>query len=131
MDSNIEIIRNAYASFAQGNIPAILDILDDDIEWELPSSAQTSFSGVFRGKKEVLAFFDQVAKENDFREFTPMTFIADGPHVIVLGYAEAATKRTAKISRNKWAHHWVLTDGKAVQHYEYVDTAEIRDAFRD
>ena len=129
MKTNLEIIRQAYADFSQGNIPALLDALSDNIEWELPASAHVNFSGVFKGKDQVLNFFQHVAAENDFSEFSPNTFIADGGHVVVLGHLTATAKPSGKTSSNKWAHYWLLKDGKAIRHYEYADTAEIRDAF--
>ena len=129
MKSNLEIVQNAYASFAEGNIPAILDVLADNIEWELSPSAHTNFSGLFKGKNQVLNFFQNVASENDFKEFTPETFVASDDHVVVLGRMEATAKPTGKTSKTKWAHYWLLKDGKAIRHYEYADTAEIRDAF--
>jgi uncharacterized protein len=131
MKSNLEIVKQAYSSFAQGNIPAILDVLSDNIEWELPASANVNFAGTFKGKEQVLHFFQSIAEENEFKEFTPEKFLADGNDVVVLGHLEATAKPTGKTSANKWAHYWELKDGKAVKHCEYVDTAEIRDAFHN
>lgn len=59
MKSNLEIVQTGYNNFQQGNIQGILDLLNDDITWELPSSAGVPFSGVFSGKKGVLDFFNR------------------------------------------------------------------------
>lgn len=131
MKTNLEIVQQAYADFSQGNIPGLLDALSDSIEWELPASANVNFSGMFKGKQQVLHFFECIAATNDFKEFSPETFVADGDHVVVLGHLEATAKPTGKTSANKWAHYWLLKDGKAIRHYEYADTAEIRDAFNN
>lgn len=56
MKINIEIVQEAYLNFSQGNIPAMLALMSEGIEWE-------------------------------------------------------------------------LKDGKIIKHYEYADTAEIRDTF--
>ena len=80
MKTNLEIIKQAYTNFSQGNIPAILDVLSDNMEWELPKSAHVDFSGVFTGKEQALNFFQHIAAENDFTEFSPDTFIADGDY---------------------------------------------------
>jgi len=129
MKSNLEIVKEGYANFLQGNIPALLDSLSDNIEWELPASAHTNFSGVFKGKDAVLNFFQNVASDNDISEFAVDTYIADGDNVVALGHLSATAKNTGKTSSNKWAHVWTLRNGKVVKHYEYADTAEIRDAF--
>lgn len=129
MNTNLEIVKQGYADFMQGNIPAMLDILHDDIEWTLPASAGVSFSGTFKGKDGVLKFFENVGGTNDIKEFAIDHYIADGDHVVALGHLSATARDTGKNSSNKWAHVWKLKDGKVVNHYEYADTAEIRDAF--
>ncbi len=129
MKTNLEIVQQGYAEFSKGNIAGILEILSEDIIWEFPSSALVSFSGVFKGRQGVLDFFQHVAASNNFTEFAVDTFIADGDHVVALGHLSGVAKPTGKPSNNKWAHFWQLKEGKVIKHYEYVDTAEIRDAF--
>jgi ketosteroid isomerase-like protein len=129
MKTNLEIVKQGYADFLKGNIPAMLDSLSDNIEWELPASANASFSGVFKGKDGVMNFFQNIANDNEFSEFAVDNYIADGDYVVALGHLTATAKNTGKTSSNKWAHLWQLNDGKVIKHYEYADTAEIRDAF--
>jgi ketosteroid isomerase-like protein len=45
MKTNLEIVKEGYTNFLQGNIPALLDTLSDNIEWELPASSRVNFSG--------------------------------------------------------------------------------------
>jgi ketosteroid isomerase-like protein len=33
MSANVDLIRNAYDSFAKGDVPAVMAILDPDIQW--------------------------------------------------------------------------------------------------
>ncbi len=129
MKSNLEIIQSGYNNFLQGNIPALVDLLSDDVTWELPKSAGVPFAGVFKGKTGVLEFFQQIAANNEFHEFNVTDFISEGDKIIALGDLRATSKTTGKTSSNKWAHFWQLKDGKVIRHYEYADTAEIRNAF--
>jgi hypothetical protein len=59
--TNLEIVEQAYENFKQGNIPTLLEALSDDIIWKLPSSADVSFSGEFKGRAGRLQFFQNVA----------------------------------------------------------------------
>lgn len=129
MKSNVEIVRQGYADFQQGNIPAVLELLSDNVTWELPASAGVPFSGVFKGKEGVLTFFKNVGELNEFQEFSPDSFVSEGDRVIALGHLVAKSKTTGKTSANKWAHVWTLREGKVIAHFEYVDTAEIKEAF--
>lgn len=69
MKTNIEIVRQAYADFLQGNIPGLLDALSDNIEWELPASAHVDFSGVFKGKQQVLHFLKVLQPQTSLKNF--------------------------------------------------------------
>ncbi|CAN5448966.1 hypothetical protein BH10BAC2_BH10BAC2_33530 [soil metagenome] len=129
MKTNLEIVKETYANFLQGNISAILDTLSNNIEWELPAAAHVSFSGVFKGNDAVLNFFQNVDNDNEFSEFAVDTYLADGDNVAALGHLSAIAKNTGKASTNKWAHVWQIKEGKVIRHYEYADTAEIRYAF--
>ncbi len=127
--TNLEIVKQGYANFKQGNIPALLEQLSPDVVWELPSSAGVPFSGQFKGHSGVLQFFQNVAATNDLSAFEIDRYIADGDLVVALGHLRATAKPTGKTSENKWAHVWSLLNGKVVHHYEYADTAEIYQAF--
>ena len=35
-DQNLDTVRGAYEAFARGDVPAVLAILADDIEWSVP-----------------------------------------------------------------------------------------------
>lgn len=129
MKSNLEIVQTGYSNFLEGNIPGLVDLLSDEITWELPASAEVPFSGVFTGKKGVVDFFQQVAASNDIHEFNITDYVADGDKVIALGNLRATSKATGKTAVNVWAHFWQLKDGKVIRHYEYVDTATIKSAF--
>ncbi|MFN8345617.1 MAG: nuclear transport factor 2 family protein [Spirosomataceae bacterium] len=130
MKSNIETIAQLYADFGQGNIPAILEQLSDDVKWEFPASVNNvPFSGIFEGKAGVIDFFQNVGATNDFHEFNVEKLLADNDTVVALGNLKATAKTTGKISANSWAHRWDFKDGKVVSHYEYVDSAEITKAF--
>lgn len=33
MSANVDLIRNAYEAFAKGDVPAVMGLLDPDIQW--------------------------------------------------------------------------------------------------
>ena len=36
--SSEELVRELYAAFGRGEVPAVLAMLDDDIEWHAPAN---------------------------------------------------------------------------------------------
>lgn len=83
MNTNTEIVKQAYADFLQGNIPALVEKMSDDVVWELPASAEVPFSGVFKGKDGVMRFFKEIATLNDFQEFNLEDVLSGENKVVV------------------------------------------------
>jgi len=67
---NTQLVKDAYAAFQRGDITAILNMLDDAVDWH----------GVI-GTEGVL----QVAEAITFDTFDPREFIAQGDKVAVMG----------------------------------------------
>jgi uncharacterized protein len=77
---NIEQTKAAYAAFAAADIDAASADLDDQIEWIVPGNS--TISGTYRGKDEVIGFWIKLA-EKGFTS-TPEHFLGDGDLVVVL-----------------------------------------------
>jgi ketosteroid isomerase-like protein len=54
---NIGIVQNGYAAFGRGDIPGLLSLLDDNVEWKTPGAADLPTAGTRRGRAEVGDFF--------------------------------------------------------------------------
>ena len=65
MSDNIETIRSGYESFSRGDLPTVLELFADDIEWNEPEGTYGTPTGTFRGKQEVLSIFEQIPEYND------------------------------------------------------------------
>jgi len=55
-------------------------------------------------------------------------FIAQGDRVVVLSRCTWRYKRTGKTVSTPKADSWRLADGKAVEYFEYYDTAQVHAA---
>jgi uncharacterized protein len=75
----------AYAAFANADIDGATKDMADDIEWVVPGNS--SISGTYRGKEEVVKLFMTLAGKSFTT--TPEHFIADGDHVVVLTHVMA------------------------------------------
>src|SRR5580704_3865915 len=84
MATNKEIVENAYASFAQGDIPAALGAMADDIQWT--EAEGFPLAGTYVGPQAVLeGVFMRLAEVGDGFAVVPEQFVADGDTVVVLG----------------------------------------------
>ena len=126
-ETNIQIAQKAYADFGRGDISALLNAVDEKVEWVTPDIGHAP-GGTYRGRAEVARFFQQVGETWEFRAFEPREYIASGDQVAVLGSYAFTSRATGRSASCDWAMVWKMRDGKVVHFQEYVDTAVLRDA---
>ena len=93
--ANIEIAKNCYAAFVSGNIPAILAVLADDVEWINPGKGVPT-EGTRRSVEEVARFFEMVGSTWNFTSFEPREYVANGETVVVVGSYAGTARATGK-----------------------------------
>jgi hypothetical protein len=120
-EANIAFVKNAYANFLRGDIPAILDTLADDIEWTTPGQGVPT-EGTRRGKAEVAEFFRLVAATWNFTVFEPHEYVASGNTVVAIGFYSATALSTGKSVSSDWTMVWKVRDGKLAYFREFTDT---------
>jgi len=129
--TNTQVVQQAYGYFGQGNIPALLDQLTDDVKWTVAGPTNIlPWVGNRKGKQEVAEFFRLVDENNEFLQFEPREFIAEGDKVVTLGFLEAKSKKTGRVSKSEWAMVFTFKNGKICEHMQYSDTYDAVEAFR-
>ncbi len=128
---NVKIVQDAYAAFGRGDIPTLLGYMTDDIHWRpvIGTARHVPFSGERRGKPGVTEFFKQVAESEDFQQFEPREFVAQGDKVVALGHYRATPKATGKSFESDFVMVFTLRDGKVADFQEFSDSAGINAAF--
>ena len=128
---NTKVIQAAYAAFGRGDIPTLLGYMTDDVQWRpvLGTGRHVPFSGERRGKASVAEFFKTVAETEDFEQFEPREFVAQGNTVVAIGHYRAVTKATGKRFDADFAMVFTLRDGKVATFREFTDSAGINAAF--
>jgi ketosteroid isomerase-like protein len=123
--SNIDTVKQIYEAFGRGDIPAILDKLDPNVEWdvEVPTPG-VPWLQPRRGAAEVRSFFESLAPLS-FQRFEPHTFFADGNKVFALIAMDATHVASGKqYSFSHEGHLWFFNDaGKVVKYQHVTDTA--------
>ena len=124
MPTNKEIVENAYASFASGDVPAALGAMADDIQWT--EADGFPLAGTYVGPQAVLeGVFMRLGEIGDDWTVAPEQFIADGDTVVALGSYRWKHKSSGAAATVKMAHVWTLADGKAVAFQQHVDTLRV------
>jgi hypothetical protein len=125
---NVEIVTKAYADFCRGDIAAVMEALDDSIEWNTPGDGSVVTSGLRHGKAEVQEFFRSVGEAWLFESFEPREYVAQGDLVIAMGHYDMRSQATRRRVSSDWVMVWRFRDGKATHFQEYTDTLTLSSA---
>jgi len=128
----VEVVQALLAAFGKGDLPRMLALMSDDVDWagdKLDGDIPTHVNR--RGKAEVPKFFEAVAKEQDFARFEPLHFLCDGIEVAVLVREEFTFRRTGRKVDFNAIHHFTVDGGGRISRYRsYYDSARYAAAFR-
>ena len=129
MSSNVELIKEIYAAFAQGDIPAILNSLSDDVEWRWGTIANLPFAGEYNGPDQVVEFFQGVGESLEIRQFEQDVYIDGGDYVVVLGTIDSIAIPTGKRWADQYVHVWQIRKGQVTGYSQFTDSAAALEAF--
>jgi hypothetical protein len=116
---------SAYEAFGRGDVPAILELLTDDIDWssEAASTAAPWF-GVKHGKAGVVTFFETFGAAIEVLDFTPVSFTSNDTDVMALIRYRGKVRATGKEVAMNLHHYWTFRDGKIAYYRGSEDTAQ-------
>ena len=118
--SEADFVRDAYGAFARGEVAAVLAMLDDDVEWNVPDVLP--HGGHARGRDAVGAFFGRLAELwSDFGLDVDIVTGADGRGI---GIGRAHGRLRGADSGDGFTHVFTLRDNRVVRFDEYVAPPE-------
>ncbi|HKB11358.1 MAG TPA: nuclear transport factor 2 family protein [Vicinamibacterales bacterium] len=128
---NTKVVQDAYAAFSKGDIPALLNLVADDVVWHgvYGGSADVPQAGVRRGRAAVAEFFKLVGETVAFSRFEPHDFIATGDKVVTLGHYSGTVKTTGRTFDSDFAMVSTFRDGKIARFQEFTDSAAVNAAY--
>jgi uncharacterized protein len=118
-EGDLELIQSGYEAFGRGDIPGVLAILSDDIDWTVTEVLPQG--GQLHGKDDVAGFFERLPSIWEGLNIDVDDFCASGERVCVIGNGSGSVEGTQ--TGYGFVHAWTVRDGKAVSFHEYADPA--------
>jgi uncharacterized protein len=123
MSAALNIVEQAYAAFGRQDIPALLELVSDEVDWECVAPASLAYAGKRKTRGEVADFFAALPQADAIHVFEPREFIDASEHVVVLGWEKTTALDTNKTFETEWVHVFTVRNGKIVRWRGFFDTA--------
>ena len=122
---NVTLIRNLYAAFAQGDIPAVLAAMSPDIVWNEAENYPYADGNPYRGADAILAgVFARIGTEWDGFAAVAEDYIDGGDTIVVLGRYRGTYRASGRPLDAQMVHVWRLADGRITRFDQRVDTLQ-------
>ena len=127
MPTNKQIIQGAYQAFGEGDIPKVLAVMDDKIEWT--EAEGFPLHGTYVGPQAVVEGVFMRTGEMIGDEFTvtPTRFVAEDDTVVATGSYSWKHRSTGKPAVVQMAYVWTFRDGKVISMHQHVDTLKVQE----
>jgi ketosteroid isomerase-like protein len=126
---NVAALREAYALWHEskgGSIEHWMGLLADDISaGSLAGGAIAAlpFATYYDRRSEMHRYFDGLLRDWEMIYFTAQEFVAQGDAVVMRGATAWRHRRTGKAFATPKIDFWRFRKGKAIEFFEYFDTA--------
>ena len=124
--TNAGVIRMAYDDFANGDIPAVLEVFDTSMTWHVPG--HSPLSGDYKGHDEVVGFFKHTLAR------CGGIFVIEVRHVlaeedVVVALVTVKTERNGRSAAFPEVHVWRLANEKVTEFRESQGDEQTEDRF--
>jgi ketosteroid isomerase-like protein len=129
-DQNVAILKDAYARWHDsrgGSVDHWMSIVDDNIQFgSLARGAQDmQFATSYNNRETLRGYFEGLLGDWEMIHYTVDEFVAQGDAVFMRGSTAWRNKHTGQEAETPKVDFWRFRDGKAVEFYEYYDTARV------
>ncbi|MDP3313937.1 nuclear transport factor 2 family protein [Lutibacter sp.] len=127
--SNVATIKNLYANFAKGDVPAVLATFDAKIVWNEAENFPYADGNPYIGPDAVLnGVFARVGGEWDYYNLVDIKIHnVSNDMVLATGRYQAKYKKNGAVLNAQMAHLWGFKDGKVISFQQFTDTKQADD----
>ncbi|MBR1153660.1 nuclear transport factor 2 family protein [Bradyrhizobium sp. JYMT SZCCT0428] len=128
---NVQILKEAYRQWHDskgGSVDHWFDsVVAPNINFQsVPrGAAPLEFATRYDNREQLRTYFNTLVGEWTMQHYTIEEYIAQGDAVVARGSTAWINKKTGKLAETPKMDFWRFKDGKAVEFYEYFDSAAV------
>lgn len=128
-EANVRQVQEVFARFGRGDVPAIVEMLDDDVVIDFYGPSVVPYAGHWAGKNSARKFFETVLANVEIHQFDPLEFIAERDKVVVFGHLRLTAKPTGGAIESDFVHVITVKDGKWTHFRDFMNSVVAAAAF--
>lgn len=130
-EQNVNVVKQAFTAFKQGDIPNLLSRISPEVDWEavVGVGERVPTGGRRKGLEQVARFFTTLDQTTTFEQFEPQEFVAQGDKVVTLGEYKGTVKSTGRPFSCQFAMVFTVRNGKITKFQEFTDTAAVLQSY--
>jgi uncharacterized protein len=132
--NNVAVLTEAYRRWNDsrgGSVDHWMSICAENIAFGSliqGAAPQVAYMTGYNARDELGRYFEGLARDWEMIEYKVNHLVAQQDRVVMLGHCAWRNKHTGKVVSTPKADSWRFTNGKAVEYYEYFDTAQVHAA---
>ena len=126
MSANLQQLKALYGAFAKGDVPTVLGLMDDRIEWNEPASLP--YENQVGPQAIAENIFGKVIQDVSDFSVVPEEFVDGGDTIVTLGTYRGRGTKTGMSIETPFAHVWRFRNGKISFFRTHTDTKIWTDA---
>ena len=130
---NVAVLKEGYRRWHESRGDSVdhwMSICDENVQFGslAASPPGAKYLASYTGRSALAQYFDGLRNDWDMIEYVAEEFVAQGDRVVMLGRCSWRFKKNGRVVSTPKADAWRFSNGKAVEFFEYFDTAQLRDA---
>jgi ketosteroid isomerase-like protein len=127
--TNRQIVDQAYQAFGRGDLPALLGLLDPQVEWVNPGPSGLAYFGTHRGPDAIARnVFGFLAENFSFEVFEPREFFEGETGICVRLFMRARVRRNDRVVEQHVIHQFSFEAGKIARFHDFQNSYAIAEA---
>ncbi len=127
---NVELLEHAYRRWSESSGASAddwLEICADRIVFGsiAHGAAPTPYLTTYRSRDELKGYFEGISRDWEMMEYVVEHFVAQDDRVVMLGRCAWRYRKTDRVVWTPKCDSWRFVDGKAVEFFEFYDTAQV------
>jgi ketosteroid isomerase-like protein len=128
--ANVAVLKDAYRRWHDsrgGSVDHWMSICDENIKFGSLAQGTTGveYLTAYNARDELKKYFNGLLRDWEMIEYRPDEFVAQGDRVVMIGHCSWRAKASGKVVSTPKADVWRFANGKAVEFYEFFDTAQV------